>query len=204
MKKTVVLPPALGSYVNVLKPRLPPNSKPGDEPLYGIVLLYPKADADALLAPLRKAALEVAEAKWPGKGASVLGRMKYPVVGDGDERYPENRSFAGMVFVNAKRKESFGPPGVVDNQVQRVVTQDEVYSGCTVRAQVDLFPFDHPVGGKGVGVGLANIQVVRKGPRLDGREEPEQAFADFAEEPEVEEAEKPAEGKAKRRNPWDD
>src|SRR6266545_2735914 len=147
--KTLNLPPAIANYVSVFVPRLGVNAKPGDEKKYSVVLTYPKAEAQKVLAPLRAAALAVADAKWPGKGAA---------------------------FVTAKRNESFGQPGVVDRKVQTILDPKEVYSGVTVIAQVNLYPYDNPLGGKGVGMGLNNLQVVKATPRRDGRIPAEEAF----------------------------
>lgn len=202
--KTLVLPPALGSYVTLFQARRPPGGALDADRYYSIVLMWPKSEAKEALAELRKAALEVAEAQWPGKGADVLRRMRYPLFADGDERYPENPSFKGMMFVHAKRKEAFGPPGVVDRRVQDIFDQDEAYSGCTFRAQVTLFPFDHPTGGKGVGVGLSNVMVVHKGKRLDGRQEASEAFADYTNEAPDADEEPADEAPSKtKRQPWE-
>jgi hypothetical protein len=45
---------------------------------------------------------------------------------------------------------------------------------------VNLYPFDK-AGKKGVGVGLNNLQVVKKGDRLDGRQDAASEFAEFDE-----------------------
>src|SRR6266545_3743702 len=176
--KTLNLPPAIANYVSVFVPRLGVNAKPGDEKKYSVVLTYPKAEAQKVLAPLRAAALAVADAKWPGKGAAIVKAMRWPVIADGDERLNGDGEpmFPGEFFVTAKRNESFGQPGVVDRKVQTILDPKEVYSGVTVIAQVNLYPYDNPLGGKGVGVGLNNLQVVKATPRRDGRIPAEEAF----------------------------
>lgn len=176
--KTIMLPEGTANYVSVFKARPPPNAKPGAENLYGVTVTYPKAGAAKLLAPVLAAALEVAEAKWPGKGAAIIKAMKWPIVSDGDERLNGNGDpmFPGEMFVVAKRRESFGAPGVVDGNVQRILDAAQVYAGAKVLVQVNLYPFNHPLGGKGVGVGLSNLQVVGQGERRDGRIAPEDAF----------------------------
>jgi ssDNA-binding protein len=176
--KVIILPKATANYVSLFKARLPPNAKPTDEKLYTVTLTYPKAEADKVLAPVRKAVLEVAEAKWPGKGAAIVRGMKWPVIADGDERLSTDGEpmFPGEMFIVAKRKESFGPPGIVDGNLERVLDAGRVYSGAFMLVQVNLYPFHHPLGGNGVGVGLANVQVLGGGVRRDGRVEPEDAF----------------------------
>lgn len=183
VSKSLVLPPALGVYVSLFTPRDPPAGSQG-KPRYSIVLLYPKTDANRkALAPLLAAATEVAEGKWPGKGAEKLKRMRYPIVADGDERYPDDPTFKGMWFVRASTQAdpTRRPPGVVARDAKTVVTDDsEAYSGCTFRVSVRLFPFDR-AGNSGVGVGLNNVQVVKQGTRLDGRKNAEDEFSEYAE-----------------------
>jgi hypothetical protein len=178
--KTQVLPPAVGVYVSLFTPRDPPAGSKG-KPRYSLVLLYPKSKPE-VLDGFRKAALEVAEAKWPGKGASVVKRMKWPIIADGDERYPDDPTFAGMLFIRASTQADpqRRPPGVVNAQAKVVMDDGEAYSGCTFRTSVRLFPFD-TAGSAGVGVGLNNVQVVRQGVRLDGRKNAEDEFKEFAE-----------------------
>lgn len=180
--KSVVLPPGVANYVAIFTPKLPPNSKEGSEKKYSVTLTYDKAEGKKVLAPLMKAALEVAEEKWPGKGEKIIKGMKWPVVADGDERLSPTTGepmFPGKMFVVAKRNETFGPPGVVSKNGQRIIDSSKVYSGAIVRVEVTLFPFSHPQGGLGVGVGLSNVMLVADGERLDGRKSPEEAFADY-------------------------
>ena len=52
-----------------------------------------------------------------------------------------------------------------------------LYSGCYVNVDVNLYAYNHPKGGRGVGAGLNHIMLVREGDRLDGRVSAEEAFA---------------------------
>jgi hypothetical protein len=70
----------------------------------------------------------------------------------------------------------------VDAKLQKVFEDTECYSGCTFRASVSVYAFDKE-GGKGVGIGLNNIQVVSKGPRLDNHADAEQDFKEFQDAP---------------------
>mgnify|MGYP000937909710 CR=1 FL=1 len=185
LTERIILPPAKGVYVSLFKPRDPPAGSQG-KPRFSLVLLYPKgAESDKLLAPLREAAKRVAETKWgPAKGASVLAKQRYPIIADGDERYPDDPTFKGMYFVRASTQfdPTRAPPGVVNAQAKRIMPQDgdaEAYSGCTYRTAVRLFPYEK-AGNSGIGVGLDNVQVVAKGERLDGRMDPESEFSEYA------------------------
>lgn len=183
--KKLILPPALGSYAFIWKPRDPmAGSAPGAKPKYSLVLIWPKKDKEKLK-PLADAILEVAKAKFgtdkDGKPVDVVallkaGKLKNPLR-DGDEDRAEDKVFRDAFFVTASSERK---PGVVDKQVQAVFTEEDAYSGCTYRASVALFAFDR-AGNKGVAIGLNNVQVVEKGPRLDGRKPPEDDFADYKE-----------------------
>ncbi|HEU4437669.1 MAG TPA: ssDNA-binding protein [Methylomirabilota bacterium] len=191
----MTLPPAVAVYVNVFKAR--PPLQEGQDPKFQVVLLFPKATAKKALAELEAKALEVAEAQWPRKGAETLKKMRYPLVGDGDERYPEDPVFKGMAFVrasstgqpyatNAAVDAEFPPPtpGAKNPRTGvelRALTEEELYSGCTVKAAVALFPFDK-AGNRGVGLGLNAVQVVKRGTRLDGRRSAVETFEAVDEE----------------------
>lgn len=183
MTKNLVLPPAVGVYVSLFTPRDPPAGSQG-KPRYSVVLLYPKTEASKkALAPLMSAAVEVAEGKWPGKGQEKVKRMRYPIVADGDERYPDDPTFKGMYFVRASTTAdpTRRPPQVVGADAKTAIVDDsEAYSGCTFRVSVRLFPFDR-AGNQGIGIGLNNVQVLKQGTRLDGRKSAEDEFAEYAE-----------------------
>lgn len=178
--KKLVLPPALGSYANIFQPREIEGSSGG--PKYSISLLWDANDKS--LAPVRKLIEEVAVAKfgpaakqWLAQGG---GRFHNPLR-DGSIEKPEDAVYAGKVFLNAS---SSRQPGIVDGKLNKVFEEEEAYSGCTFRASVSFFAFDK-AGKKGVGCGLNNLQVVKKGDRIDGRRDAAEEFADFVDEGEA-------------------
>lgn len=173
--KKLILPPALGSYAAIFKPR---SFEDGD-PKYSIVLLWPKAEKD-LLKPLIEAIVATAKSKFGDEAVALLksGKLKNPLR-DGDTE-KDDPLYKGMYFMTASASAD-RQPGIVDAHVQPVFEESEAYSGCTFRASVNLFAFDKK-GNRGVAVGLNNLQVVKKGPRLDGRKSAESDFADFKEE----------------------
>lgn len=194
--KKLKLPVALGSYVSIFKAR--PAMQEGGKPKYQLVLIWPKKDK-AQLAELQKAIVEVAAARFgttkEGNKVDVVealktGKLKNPLR-DGDIERPDDKVFANSYFVTASSERA---PGVVDRAVQPVFEDGEAYSGCSFRASVALFAFEK-AGNRGVAVGLNNLQVVSKGPRLDGKKSAEDDFKDFAVS---EEDAVPAEGESKK------
>lgn len=172
-RRSIQLPPGVGAFAALFKPR-PPMDGNG-EPKYELTLLYPK-DKPEVLDGLMKVANEVAKDTWGDKAAAIMKRLKYPVIRDGDEK--ERPEFAGKFYIRASSKRPPGVVGVVDGQKQLVFEDSEAYSGCTFVAAVSVFSYDNAFG-KGIGLGLDNVLVVKKGDRMDGRKSAELEFADY-------------------------
>ena len=147
------------SYVHVLEPRLTPD---GTEEKYSVsIILDPKENAADIKAI--KAAIETeVVGKFGAKAKAQLGKKYHTPLRDGDDR--DDPAYEGKLFINASGKRR---PQVVDRKTMPVVDPDEIYSGCYANVSFSLFPFDVKTNA-GVGCGLNNIQVLRKGERLDG------------------------------------
>jgi hypothetical protein len=174
MSKTLILPPGIGSYVTVLEPK--PNQQ--GKMQYSITVLVPKARA-AELKPLEAAALAVAQEKWGGKAEAILKAAKYPVIKDGDKKVDDEGKvdpiYAGKYYFSAKSDKK---PGVIDANKQPVFTEDDVFSGCFLRISGNVYAYEYQ-GNKGVSIGLNNVQVLKKGDRLDGRKAAEDEFSEW-------------------------
>ena len=72
--------------------------------------------------------------KWGGK---IPPNLKLPLR-DGDIDRPEDEAYAGCYFLNANSREK---PQVVDKQVQPILDQTEVYSGCYGRITVTFYGY---------------------------------------------------------------
>ena len=134
-----------------------PDSVNGSEPKYSVSAIIPKSDTKTVNAI--KAAIEVAKQeslpKWGGK---VPPNLKLPLR-DGDIDRPEDEAYAGCYFLNANSREK---PQVVDKQVQPILDQTEVYSGCYGRITVTFYGYNSN-GNRGVAAGLGNIQKLKDG-----------------------------------------
>jgi hypothetical protein len=180
MAKNVILPPGIGSYVTVLEPKPDQQGKLK----YSLTLLISKARTTEL-EPLRKLLLQVAEEKWPGKGKFMLENQKYPVIKNGDTILDEETGkpkpgYAGMFVISMRGDRK---PQVIDAQKQEVFTDDDetgIYSGCMLRVSGSVFAYEAK-GNKGVSVGLNNVQVLKRGARLDGRKAAVDEFAEWSE-----------------------
>lgn len=178
--RRIVLPPALGSYVTIFTPRA---SEEGKEPKFSISLLWDKekdGSTPKALAALEKAVMEAAIQKFGPNAPKLMaaGKLKNPLR-DGDIDRPDDKVYANKVFCTASAKKD-RQPGIVNAKLEPVFEEAEAYSGCIFRASVNVFPYDK-AGNKGVAFGLNNLQVVRKGDRIDGRKDAASEFSDFAE-----------------------
>lgn len=192
----LILPPGIGSYAFIFKPR--EGKKPTDKAKYSVCLIWPKSEKSKL-APLAEAIVAAAVKKFgdatkpPDQEKARIvallkgGKLKSPLR-DGDLERPTDKEFKDAMFANASSERA---PGIVDRHTQAVFEDTEAYSGCTFRASIAVFAYDRD-GGKGVALGLNNLQVTGKGPRLDGRKPPEDDFAAYKEEGEAKSPEAPA------------
>jgi hypothetical protein len=121
-----------------------------------------------------KAASQLGKSKW---GGVVPKNVDLPIR-DGDlkgDRYPE---FKGCYYFNAKSKFK---PGLVDAAGNEILDPSAIYSGCTARLSLNLYPYA-ALGNYGIGVGLNNVMKVSDGPRLTGRGNPADDFTQDDEE----------------------
>ena len=154
------------SYVNVFKPY---SNNPDLPPKYSTTILLPKSDLNSkqrLDAAIQAAAQKGLNEKWNGVMPPVVANP----IHDGDGVKQDGTPFGDeckgcWVFTasaNADRQ-----PQIVDQNVQPILNQSEIYSGVYANVAINVFPYLH-TGKKGVGFGLTHIQKVRDGEVLGG------------------------------------
>ena len=157
--KTKVIVPCRVSYLHCWEP----DAINGGEPKYSVSAIIPKSDTKTI--EQIKAAIEQAKkdsvSKWGGK---IPANLKLPLR-DGDIDRPEDEAYAGCYFFNANSRQA---PEIVDAQVQPILNQSEVYSGCYGRISVTFYGFSAN-GNRGIAAGLGNIQKLRDGEPLGGK-----------------------------------
>ncbi len=165
------------SYANVWEPK----SINGGVPKFSVSLIIPKSDKKTIEAIKKaiQAAYKEGEAKLKGNSRSVppLEAIKTPLR-DGDTERPDDEAYANSYFINAN---STTQPGIVDANVQPILTRSEVYSGVYGRASINFYAFNSN-GNRGIACGLNNLQKIRDGEPLGSRTSAEDDFADFAED----------------------
>lgn len=158
------------SYVHIFKPVSVGET---DEPKYSISLIIPKSDTVTLnkIKAAIKAATEAGKSsKFNGK---VPANLKTPLR-DGDEERPDDEAYANSYFINCS---SLQKPGVIDLAKKEITDESEVYSGCYGRASVNFFAYNAG-GNRGIAAGLNNLQKVKEGEPLGGRQSAEADFDD--------------------------
>lgn len=154
------------SYAHIWEP----SAIEGNEPKFSVSVIVSKNDKETLKA-IKEAveeAKETGKGKWNGKIPAVL---KTPLR-DGDVERPDDEAYAGCYFFNASSKNK---PGIVDENVQPILDQSEVYSGCYARVAVNFYAYNAN-GNKGIAAGLGNIQKLKDGDSLGGATRAEDDF----------------------------
>ena len=166
--KVITGPDTRWSYANVWEPA----SINGSNPKYSVSLIIPKTDTktiDAINAAV-DAAIKDGAAKFGGKIPNKAA-LKLPLR-DGDlER--DDEAYKGAYFVNANATSA---PGIVDADLNPILTRSEVYSGVYGRASITFYAFNSS-GNKGIACGLNNLQKIRDGEPLGGKASAESDFA---------------------------
>lgn len=171
-KETKVIIAGRLSYVNIWEPQ----SINGSEPKYSVSLIIPKSDIVTL--NKIKQAIEVAKQEAISKfGGKIPANLKLPLR-DGDIDRPDDEAYQDSYFINCNSKQK---PQVVDSQVQPILDQTEVYSGCYGRVSVTFYGFNSN-GNRGVAAGLGNVQKLRDGDALGGRMRAEDEFSTLSDD----------------------
>ncbi len=131
---------------------------------YSVSVLIPKTDTKTIEA-INKAidnAIEEGANRFGGKKPNKAA-LKLPLRDGDTER--DDEAYKGHYFINANSKTA---PQVVDKELNPILDRDEVYSGCYARVSLSFYAFNSN-GNKGVACGLGNIQKIKDGNPLGGR-----------------------------------
>ena len=173
--KVITGPATRWSYVNVWEPK----AVNGGTPKYSISLIIPKTDTRTLEKVKKsiEAAYHEGEAKLRGNSRSLppLSTLKTPLR-DGDLERPDDEAYKNAYFINAN---SSTAPGIVDSELQPILTHSEVYSGVYGRASISFYAFNSN-GNRGIACSLNNLQKISDGDPLGSHTTPEDDFGDLA------------------------
>lgn len=143
------------------------------DPKYSMTLLIPKTDTktiEALNAAIGNAVQDGVE-RHVFKQPIDPTQTKYPPLRDGDKPNdsgePRGPEFQGHWFIAAKSSTK-RKPFVVDANLQPIIDESEIYSGCYINAAVQFFAYVNS-GNKGISASLVGVQKVKDGERLGGQ-----------------------------------
>lgn len=135
------------------------------KPAFSSSFLFPQSHAAFQL--VQKAMLEVAEAKWPGKGREVVQSLiagAKVCMRDGNSK-PDIAGYPGNWFVSAR---SYTAPLVIDGKRNKLETSSgKPYSGSYVNASLSIWAQQNQHGRR-INAQLMGVQFVRDGEPLAG------------------------------------
>jgi hypothetical protein len=157
------------SFLNIKTPR---PVVEGGQPRYSVNIIFDEAaQRTPEFMKLQEAIANCISDKW---GKKVPSNLRMPLR-DGAEKEGTYAGYRkGTVFINPWSKEAFG---VVDRQKQDIIDVGSLYAGQLGRAKVRPFAYDTG-SNKGVGLLIDNLQIVKDGPRIDGKASAASSFPD--------------------------
>lgn len=149
------------SYANVFEPT---TMQDGQTPKYNVSIIISKSDTKTVEAIKKaiEAAKEAGKSKIADKNGKIPVNLKTPLR-DGDEERPDDPAYENSYFINANSERK---PGIVDRDLNPIMSRDDFYSGCYGRASINFYAFN--VNSKGIACGLNNLQKLEDGERLAG------------------------------------
>lgn len=157
------------SYANVFEPTA---MQDGQTPKYNVSIIISKSDTKTVEAIKKaiEAAKEAGKSKIADKNGKIPVNLKTPLH-DGDEERPDDHAYENSYFINANSERK---PGIVDRDLNPIMSRDDFYSGCYGRASINFYAFN--VNSKGIACGLNNLQKLEDGERLAGGSSAEEDF----------------------------
>lgn len=115
---------------------------------------------------------EVSMERFKKKMDNLPGNFK-KAIRDGAEKADLGGYGEGLLFANLSSKMK---PGLIDRDRTIITNPEDFYPGCYARATVTAYSYDNK--GKGVALGLQNLQKIADGERLDSRTDAAEDFGD--------------------------
>lgn len=171
-KLTKCIIPCRLSYLNCFRPV---SINDGPEK-YSVSAIIPKSDTKTIA--LIKKAIDQAKQDYLSKhGGEAPADFSLPLR-DGDVERSEEEAYKGCYYINAY---SSYPPQVVNQQVDTITNESEIYSGCYGNISVNFYGYNK-LGNCGISAGLGNIQLTRLAEPLGDRVDAKDEFSPITEE----------------------
>ena len=158
------------TFVNIFTPRADDNGKEN----YSIAIMFDKVKDKESIDQIKKLMAELMTDRF-GKDLSNWPQL-IPTLKDGNEKAAKYPNFAGKVYMEAK---TMYKPGIVDENVCDLIDKKELFSGCKIRIDMNLYFWERK-GRKGISAGLYNVQRIEKAEPKDDQDftpkTPQQVF----------------------------
>lgn len=164
-KKKCTTPEFRASFANVHEAKA---AFEGQDEKYSVVMLFP--EKTSLKETLQRCAHNAGVEKFGADKTKWPKNLMMPFK-DGNEKQ-QWEGYPGHIAVTASSKQR---PGIVDADLQDLISKEDFYSGCYARATVIAFAWSK-MGKNGISFSLQNLQKLRDGKRFSGRK---QASEDF-------------------------
>ena len=175
MTAKIILENVRCSYVYIMNPRK--ANDPTKPAKYGLQVIIEKSDKDQVK-KIKLATRDVLNEAFGSDAWKKRARYKLPLR-DGDAER-DQEEYEGCYFFNASAGTK---PGVVNKDGETADPDDLAeycFSGAYFNVSLNFFDFPSSDGSKaGVGVGINNVMLVRKGDRLDGSTTAAKDFEDY-------------------------
>ena len=152
------------SYANIFHPAA--AEKPGKKAKYKCMLIIQKSDSHTVDGIKKLINAHIEAAKKTNGGKLPNGFKKG--LRDGDLEREDDENLKDCYFLNCSTTRA---PGIVDKNGFPITDETAVYSGCYVRANINVYSFnvkEDGVNSQGVGFGLNHIQFWSNGEPLGG------------------------------------
>jgi len=157
---SIVIENAILSYPHLFTAK---PAKGSDKPRFSVSLILPE---NFDWTEVKQAVVDAKNEKW---GQHIPATLKSQI-----KKVPEG-PYKGRYCISANSNEEY-PPEIVDQNVNPLIDQKQLFAGCVVNAGVSFFGYD--TGSNGVGCGLNHVQLVTNVgvQRLDGSKSAKEVF----------------------------
>lgn len=166
------------SFLNVFEARAFGENT---EPKYSVMLLIPKTDTSTIercKKAINAAAQKGLQSAFGGKLPPVVKNTFKDADVDSDSEgvlFKDKWNYTeGHYIINVSSKNR---PQIVDADLQPIIDQTQIYSGCYGRASINFFAYNTSKN-RGISAGLNNLQMLEDGEPLGGFSTAEQDFAE--------------------------
>lgn len=157
------------AFVNLFSPRV---NDDGTQGKYDVCILIDKEDKDTIKAinkAVENAQAKGVKEKWAGK---LPKKLTLPLHDCDDREDDQYGGFDNVMYLNAKSKSR---PAIVDKKLNRILDEEELYSGCYAICAISFYPYAASAN-NGVGVAIDNVMKIADGEHLAGKPAAESDF----------------------------